>query len=138
MAENAKKRDLFVVESQPPVFHEEPASKIGVSNPWPITPNLALVLPPEGATGWTDDVNGNFIAIDTVAGTIPIALEYVACAGAIPGSVFTSLRPPVAVAYNGILLREGQPAPFLSWTASGTTITLNFTAESGDIIDAFC
>lgn len=36
---------------------------------WPTTPKLGLVQPPDGVTGWGDDVNNNWSILDTVAST---------------------------------------------------------------------
>lgn len=63
----------------------------------------------------------------------PIAnLAYAACTGAVPGTVYTAPGNAIAVTYNGILLRKSL------YTISGPIITLLFTTEVGDRIDAFC
>jgi hypothetical protein len=64
-------------------------------------------------------------------------LSYLPCTGS--GATWTAPGPIVGVAYNGIMLPMGAALPFLSWTPNGATgITLNFSAELGDQIDAFC
>jgi hypothetical protein len=66
-------------------------------------------------------------------------LEYLPCTGAVPGTAYTAPGQVVAVAYNGVFLRANQALPILSYTLSGGTgITLNFTTETGDLIDALC
>lgn len=61
-----------------------------------------------------------------------------ACAGAIPGSIYTAPGRPIAVFYNGVYLPPNQLAPIHSYSAAGEVITLNFATESGDRIDALC
>lgn len=63
-------------------------------------------------------------------------LRYMPCTGLgsnwmAPGSHL------LCVAYNGVLLRAGLPPPFLSYTAAGNVITLTFTPDPLDRIDAF-
>lgn len=67
-------------------------------------------------------------------------LAYQACAGAVPGAVYVSPGPVVAVTYNGEMLSPGLAFPILSYTlgADLQTITLNFNTEAGDLVDAFC
>jgi hypothetical protein len=66
------------------------------------------------------------------------ALRYLACSGAVPGTVYTAPGPPVAVTYNGILMAADEAPPLFSYTLSGNIITLNFTTQVGDRIDALC
>jgi hypothetical protein len=54
------------------------------------------------------------------------------CAGAVPGSVYVAPGNVVAATYNGILLRSAL------YTITGNVITLLFSTEDGDRIDAFC
>jgi hypothetical protein len=65
---------------------------------------------------------------------------YSFCPGTTPGTVFVSPGAVIAVTYNGTVLPRGVAAPKLSYTLAGdnVTITLNFTAEAGDRVDAFC
>jgi hypothetical protein len=66
-----------------------------------------------------------------------LSLEYRPCAGS--GTTYNAPGQPVlAVTYNGILMRPNLPAPFNSYTVSGAVITLTFTADPLDRIDAFC
>jgi len=39
------------------------------STTWPVTPNLNLVQPPDGITGWGDPINQNWSILDTAAST---------------------------------------------------------------------
>lgn len=67
-------------------------------------------------------------------------LELAGCSGAVPGTVYVApgVIVPGAVFYNGVQLREGLSG-VPSYTQSGTsTITLNFTTEAGDRVDALC
>ncbi len=61
-------------------------------------------------------------------------LEYLPCNSPprLPNNVFTAPGPPIAVAYNGVLLGAEY------YTILNTQITLTFTTELGDRIDAFC
>lgn len=61
-------------------------------------------------------------------------LRYLQCSGSLIGGnrVFTAAGPVVAPTYNGILLSSDQ------YSVSGNVITLNFSPELGDRIDAFC
>ena len=59
-------------------------------------------------------------------------LAYLACSGSIPGTVFVAPGPVIAVTYNGVMLRQ------TLYTVAGNIITLLFTPEAGDRIDAFC
>lgn len=80
--------------------------------------NLNPILPPYGTTS-------------------PAALKYLPCTGS--GTAWTAPGMSlVAVAYNGMLLRAGLPPPLLSYTATGTAITLTFTPDPLDKIDALC
>jgi hypothetical protein len=72
------------------------------------------------------------------AGYQPGGLVYAPCTGVVPGTVYTASGPVIAVSYNGIFLRAGQALPALSYTAAGEVITLNFTTQIGDRIDAIC
>lgn len=69
-------------------------------------------------------------------------LVYRACAGAVPGTVYTAPGQVAAVAYNGVLMPQGAALPTFSYTLTGgTTINLNFTTETGDPndrIEALC
>jgi hypothetical protein len=61
-------------------------------------------------------------------------LQNLACAGAVPGRIYTAPGSPVvAVTYNGVLLRRG-----IDYTLAVTTIMLNFSTETGDAINALC
>jgi hypothetical protein len=65
-------------------------------------------------------------------------LRYVPCTGAIPGRFFTVPGSSViAVTYNGVLLSKDISKPF-NYAASGNLITLNFSTQTGDRVDAFC
>lgn len=67
------------------------------------------------------------------------SLEYEPCTGVVPGTFYTAPGAVIAVAYNGVLLPRGVALPTLSYTLSGeTTISLNFTTQTGDRIDALC
>jgi hypothetical protein len=67
------------------------------------------------------------------------SLKFAACTGTVPGTVYTAAGQTVlAVAYNGIFLRSGQTAPLLSYSTAGNIITLNFTTQIGDRVDALC
>lgn len=67
----------------------------------------------------------------------PTNLKYLPCTGS--GINWTAPGTPlISVAYNGVMMRPGLPSPFLSYTAAGTAITLNFTPDPLDKIDAFC
>lgn len=67
-------------------------------------------------------------------------LVYEPCSGALPGTVYVASGPVIAPAYNGVLLPAGQSLPTLSYTLASdqVTITLNFTTETGDRVDALC
>lgn len=68
-------------------------------------------------------------------------LAFRPCTGAIPGEVFVAPGRIVALAYNGVLLREGLSTPNLSYVVTGqdfTTAVLNFNTETEDRIDAIC
>lgn len=58
-------------------------------------------------------------------------LAYMACEAS-GGAVYTAPGPAVAVAYNGVLLDAQY------YTISGPLITLTWTPELGDKINAFC
>ena len=60
-------------------------------------------------------------------------LQYLPCAGTVPGRVYTAPGPIVAVAYNGVFLRAGA-----RYSQTGGIITLNFLTELGDRIYALC
>ncbi len=64
-------------------------------------------------------------------------LSYLPCTGS--GSAWTAPGPVVAVAYNGVMLPMNVAMPTLSYTldSTGKSITLNFTADPLDRIDAF-
>lgn len=64
-------------------------------------------------------------------------LAYLACVGTAPTTIYTAPGPVVAVTYNGILLAYNDPTR-LSYTFAGNVITLNFSTEDGDRVDAFC
>jgi hypothetical protein len=70
------------------------------------------------------------------------ALQYLPCAGAVPGNAYVAPGVPVMVFYNGVALPMGQALPWLSYTISGTSnINLNFATQTGvpnDRIDALC
>jgi hypothetical protein len=60
------------------------------------------------------------------------------CTGAVPGTIYTAPGTVLAVFYNGALLDPpGSPTPDYS-VAGGTVITLNFTTQAGDQINALC
>ena len=60
-------------------------------------------------------------------------LKMAMCTGAVPGTVYVAPGSPVAaVFYNGILLAPSY------YSLSFETITLTFTTESGDTINALC
>lgn len=61
-------------------------------------------------------------------------LRYMQCSGSLVGGnqVFTAPGPVIAPTYNGVLLSSSQ------YTISGNVITLNFSPELGDRIDALC
>lgn len=65
-------------------------------------------------------------------------LQYLECTGS--GSNFVAPGRVIAPAYNGILLPLGLALPTLSYTLATdqVTITLNFSTEMGDRIDALC
>lgn len=65
-------------------------------------------------------------------------LRYMPCTGTTPGTVYTAPGIPIAVSYNGIFMPYGRSAPTFSYTAVGNTITLNFSTQAGDRIDALC
>jgi hypothetical protein len=68
-------------------------------------------------------------------------LAYLPCTGAVPGTVYVAPGQVVAPAYNGTLMPAGQTfPPTLSYTLGSDqkTITLNFSTELGDRIDAIC
>lgn len=67
-------------------------------------------------------------------GFVITTLAYLACNATprLPNNTFTAPGPPVAVAYNGVLLGPEY------YSISGTQINLTFTTELGDRIDAFC
>lgn len=68
-------------------------------------------------------------------------LAYLPCSGAVPGTVYVAPGPVIAVAYNGMLMPINQTLPpYLSYTLASdqVTITLNFTTEPLDRVDAFC
>lgn len=71
-------------------------------------------------------------------GFVPGGIKYLPCAGTVPGTVYTAPGPVLAVSYNGIFLRANQALPILSYTVVGEAITLNFTTQIGDRIDALC
>jgi hypothetical protein len=62
----------------------------------------------------------------------PSRLAYASCTGAVPGTVYVAPGNVVAPTYNGILLRS------TLYTITGNVITLLFSTEVGDRIDAFC
>jgi hypothetical protein len=65
-------------------------------------------------------------------------LRYARCSGAVLGQNYSAPGAVVvAVTYNGVLLPRGQMQPTNSYTATGSTITLNFRTQVGDRIDAF-
>lgn len=66
-------------------------------------------------------------------------LAYLPCSVSTPGSVYVSPGPVVAVAYNGALMPQAALSG-LSYTlgTDKVTITLNFTADALDRIDALC
>lgn len=67
------------------------------------------------------------------------SLQYLPCAGLVPGTVYTAPGPVIAVAYNGVLLPGGKAFPILSYTLGGeTVINLNFSTETEDLIYALC
>lgn len=59
-------------------------------------------------------------------------LQYVACTGTFPGTVYTAPGQIVAVAYNGVLQGSSY------YSISGNTITFNFTTNEGDTVYALC
>lgn len=65
------------------------------------------------------------------------SLDYLPCTGS--GANWTAPGPVLAVAYNGVLMPMNMAMPTLSYTLDGTGkgITLNFTADLLDRIDAF-
>lgn len=63
-------------------------------------------------------------------------LHYLPCTGAVPGTVYTAPGRPIAVSFRGVFMPYGQSLPTFSYTTSGNVITLNFTTETGDRIDA--
>ena len=69
-------------------------------------------------------------------------VKYLPCTGALVGGnqTFVAPGPVVAVTYNGVLLQRGVASPALSYTlaSDNVTITLNFSPELGDRIDAIC
>lgn len=67
------------------------------------------------------------VAVNTV--------EYVACAGAFPGTVYVSPGIVIGVAYNGVLQRPG-----IDYNLSGgnKTIALTFATFAGDTVYALC
>lgn len=67
-------------------------------------------------------------------------LQYEGCTGAVPGTHYTAPGQVIFVTYNGVPLLAGQIFPILSYTlgGDGESITLNFTTEAGDIINALC
>lgn len=67
------------------------------------------------------------------------ALAYLPCTGTLPGHTFMAAGQVLAVSYNGVLMPINQAAPIFSYTlgSDGKTITLNFTAQTGERIDAF-
>ena len=61
-------------------------------------------------------------------------ISYAACTGAVPGTAYASPGLVIAVTYNGVFLR-----PSVDYTvAGGTSITLNFVTQTGDMIYALC
>jgi hypothetical protein len=60
------------------------------------------------------------------------------CTGAVPGNSYVSPGRIMGLFYNGILLPKDQSRPTYSYTATGTTATLNFLTQDGDRIDALC
>jgi hypothetical protein len=67
------------------------------------------------------------------------ALVYQPCTLGANNHTFTANGPVIAVAYNGVLMPQGQSAPTLSYTLSGLTITTNFDIDpTWERIDAFC
>lgn len=67
------------------------------------------------------------------------SLQYQPCAGPTPGNTYTAPGTILAVSYNGLFMRAGQSLPVFSYTvSSGNVITLNFTTQAGDRIDALC
>jgi hypothetical protein len=80
----------------------------------------------------------NAVQLVQPLGFQPGGLQYSACTGAVPGTVYTASGPVIAVSYNGIFMRANQASPALSYTVSGETITLNFSTQAGDRIDAIC
>lgn len=68
----------------------------------------------------------------------PGGIQYLACTGSIPGNVYTAPGIPIAVSYNGLFMRANQAPPLFSYTVSGEVITLNFSTQAGDRIDAIC
>lgn len=64
-------------------------------------------------------------------------LQYLACSGAVPGTVYTAPGPLVAVANQGALLRPGIDYT-VSGPVSGPVITLSSTTSAGDAIYALC
>ena len=67
-------------------------------------------------------------------GFLITTMRYMACNAPprLPNSVFTAPGPVLAVAYNGVFLGPDY------YTILGTQITLTFTTELGDRVDAFC
>lgn len=61
------------------------------------------------------------------------SLQYLKCAGDVPGTVYTAPGVVVAVAYNGQLLTRN-----VRYSESAGVIILKFTTEEGDRVDAFC
>ena len=67
----------------------------------------------------------------------PTSLKYLPCTGS--GTAWTAPGSHlVSVAYNGMFMRPGLPSPFNSYTATGNAITLTFTPDPLDKIDALC
>ena len=60
-------------------------------------------------------------------------LQYLECAGDVPGSVYIAPGVVIAVVYNGALLTRN-----VRYSESAGVIILKFTTEEGDRIDALC
>ena len=61
------------------------------------------------------------------------SLQYLPCAGPVPGTVYTAPGIVIAVAKNGLLMTRN-----LSYSESARVISLKIPTEEGDRIDALC
>jgi hypothetical protein len=115
-----------------------------------LTPNIGLQIPGFNTPNWNVPFNYNWQLIDSILGgessapgvitvgnliaTLASLFVSEQCAGAQPGLIFTTTKPPaimLGLFWNGVLQR-----PSADYSIAGNTITTNFEVNFGDSLYA--